>query len=1453
MEHIAIIGLGCLFPGAETPAQYWQNLLDQRDCTSPLSSEELGVDPALYYDPIPGTADKINYNKNGHVRGFQFDAGRYRLPADELSALDPLFHWTLYAAEQALKDAGYGDADAAMRQRCGLIVGNIGMPTHAVKRLLSGFYHQILTPYLQTLIGRPDFRFHERWQADGLSEQNMMTGSYNGTIAAQALGLGGPCFTLDAACASALYAVQVASYYLQSGKADLMLAGSVCHADHIYIDHGFNVLQAFPGDGQSVPFDRHSQGLKAGEGAGLIALKRYADAVRDGDQIYGVIESIGLSNDGGAKHILVPDFNGQMLSLQRAYQGVDKHIDYLECHATGTPVGDQVELGSVEAFFGDDGQYPLVGANKGNIGHMLTASGMASILKVLLAMKHGVIPPTLGVQELVSTPKGKLGIEQVVRQTTPWPQHGQLKRAGINAFGFGGVNGHMVLREHVANDQPVTEAPLTLAPLAIVGVGVSLAGTDEVDQFDATIRHGRDHLAALPRTRWLGLEGRDDVLQARGFNTPPIGAYIESLDFDCKHFKLPPKVIGSHLLSHLFLMPVAERAFYDAGYQVDGKKRNIAVIVAGDVDYSCSRYQARNEMAWQIRDSLAQCGIKLTETQTAALETIAKDSLFPEPYPEGITGGIGNVVASRIAAHLKLDGPAFSLGSHENAPFKAIEVAQFMLSQQLVEAVIVAGGSFAGGLENVLWSHQRNAALPVGEGAGVIVLKQEQVATAAQDRIYAVMRGLAVGHERGASTAFTPVADAVARAAAASLQQADCTPDDIDYVELSGGSQLQGNLIEVEGLNRVYGQRAVTTPVTVGSVSANYGHLALAQGMVGIVKAALCLYRRYLPPTAGLQAYPDWAAYRTLRTNPAGQDWKAPAGGLRKAAVNSLGVDRAYAHLILQEPTDSQRQAARQPVPYRAQAGGLMTRVYTGRDRTIPEMILNEANCALFGTSPQAAPVIQPTVPVAPAVASDLHAVHTQDPLARQYLRNVQAQLHFLKAEQQFYRRLNTLLGGEVSDLDALLPTPAIAPMPIKPFAAKPVVKPTRPVLFDEAQLIELTDGSVAKVLGPDYAEADTYPIRTRMPSPPYMFASRITAMSAQKGKLEPCFIEWECDLPHDAWFAIDGLVGAFVSLESSHAMIVAFTYIGCDQLFKGQLRYRAVDSQTTVYSEMPKAGEVLRGRVNIKSFLKVGKNVLIAYEYLCYVGDRLCFKLVANSGFFLPKDIEKSKGVDSAPYLKVTQLAQPFNPPLRCDKTSFSSAEIEALQDGDFERCFGPAYRVQRVGHLYAPAARMVHRIASISANGGAFGLGEAVGECDIDPAHWAFKAHFKNDPVMPGTMLVEGCEQVLKFFLCYLGLYNLPQLTPHTLTNHHYSAKFRGEVKCQPETLRYRLTCKSIDRTYEADGQTLASVALVFVAEIIYRGNVIGICDNLGAGFRNLALAAQPPSDAVQHEIEV
>lgn len=1410
MSEIAIIGLGCLFPGADSPEAYWRNLLDKRDSATPLSSAELGVEPELYFDPTPGTPDRICYNRNGHVRDFRPKVAGYKVPAEELQALDALFHWTIHAANQALEDSGYaGEEHSRVLSRCGLIVGNIGMPTHSGKRLLAGFYHRILEPYIRELLGEPQFRFADYWNAAGLSDLNLMTGSHNATIAALALGLRGPSYAVDAACASALYAIHIASDYLLSGKADLMLAGAVCHADHVYVDHGFNVLKAFPGSGASIPFDRSSQGLKAGEGSGVIALKRYADARRDGDRIYGVIESIGLSNDGGAKHVLVPDTAGQLLSLQRAYAKVRSDIDYLECHATGTPLGDQVELRSVEAFFGERGHSPLLGANKANNGHMLTASGMGSILKVLLAMRHGVIPPTPGVDELVDTPRGWLSIDQIVREPTAWPNRAGGRRAGVNAFGFGGVNGHLVLRQPAADAAPAVEPNVEPnVEIGIVGMAVALADTPTVDAFNQNILDGRELCGDLPRTRWLGIETRPDIVDPRGIAVAPRGAYIEKFSFDCKRFKLPPKVLGSHLLSHAYLMPVAEQAFVDAGYALDGVKRSIAVIVAGDVDYSCLRYQARNEITWQIRDSLRRSSIRLSSEQHAALEDIVKDSLFPEPFPEGITGGVGNIVASRIAAHLKLDGPAFYLCSHESSVFKGLQIAQFMLSSGLVEAVILAARSFAGGPENVLWGHRRldgGATQAVGEGGGVVVLKRASDARQFGNRIYSIVKGLEIAHDSAPRTTYEPTSSLVARTAQDCLTSLQVDASDIDYVECHAGSQAERRA-EAEGLAAVYGSVARRAPLVIGSAKNNYGHLCSAAGIVGLIKTSLCLYHGYLPATPAPDSLGETYFGSSFAIRRESETWVRPRGGLRKAAISSLGVDRACAHLILEEPRDEDRIATKPRVaPETQQDGSLLTTVYVGRERTIEEIILDARTRTIFR---------KPEQP---------HASEFQQ---RQLLRNAQTQFQYLRTQQDFYGRLKALLA---------LRDPLLAP---------------KKVIFDEQQLTELTDGSVARVLGPAYLEADSHAIRTRMPSWPYMFVSRITALTAKRGVLEPCYIEWEYDLPHDAWYVCDGRVPAFVALESSHAMIVAFTLIGCDELFKGELRYRAVDSQTTVYDDMPRAGEVLRGRVDIKSFLKVGRNILVSYEYLCYADNRLVLKLVANSGFFLPKDMERAKGVDASSYLRYDGPVQAFRPTLRCAKNVFDAEAVNAMQRGDFAKCFGREFAAATGLRLPAPDAKMLDRVVALDPAAGQFGLGVIVGERDIDPSHWAFKAHFKNDPVMPGTLLIEGCEQVMNFYLAYLGLFSQAGLHCYELAPNHYNAKFRGEVKCEPGSVRFRLTCKAIDCQYESDGVTLAELSLAFVAEIIYRDNVIGLCNNLGARFSRAQRVRAVPSDVTRLE---
>ena len=212
-------------------------------------------------------------------------------------------------------------------------------------------------------------------------------------VLASALGLGGGTSTVDAACASSLYALKLACDELVAGRADAMLAGGLSRPDSLYTQMGFCQLRALSRTGRCAPFDAEGSGLIVGEGVGVLVLKRLADALRDGDDIHAVIRGIGLSNDLDG-NLLSPDSEGQLRALHQAYRQAGwspEQVDLIECHATGTPVGDAVEFESLlKLWQGGSWQAGqcVLGAVKANVGHLLTAAGSASLIKVLLALQN---------------------------------------------------------------------------------------------------------------------------------------------------------------------------------------------------------------------------------------------------------------------------------------------------------------------------------------------------------------------------------------------------------------------------------------------------------------------------------------------------------------------------------------------------------------------------------------------------------------------------------------------------------------------------------------------------------------------------------------------------------------------------------------------------------------------------------------------------------------------------------------------------------------------------------------------------------------------------------------------------------------------------------------------------------------------------------------------------------
>ncbi|HEX5757394.1 MAG TPA: polyketide synthase, partial [Arenimonas sp.] len=362
---IAIVGRACVLPGALTPEALWQAVADGRDLLSsaPPGRWQLAPQQALCAPDSPD-ADRAWSDRGGYVQGFEsvWSPEGFAIAADELAGLAPLVAWTLHCARLARNEC-----QAREGQRIGAVFGNLGFPSER------------MAAYAQSV-----------WSGEGdVDPRNRAMSAGTADLLRRALQLDAGSHCIDAACASSLYAIKLACDRLHDGSADLMLAGAVQGADDLFLHVGFCALNALSRSGQSRPFHRDADGLVPAEGAAFVALKRLADARRDGDVIHGVIRGIGLSNDGRGKGLLAPTEEGQQRAMRAAYAAAGfgpERIGLLECHATGTPVGDATELASTAAVFENASALPI-GSLKSNLGHLITTTGAAGLIKVLAAMR----------------------------------------------------------------------------------------------------------------------------------------------------------------------------------------------------------------------------------------------------------------------------------------------------------------------------------------------------------------------------------------------------------------------------------------------------------------------------------------------------------------------------------------------------------------------------------------------------------------------------------------------------------------------------------------------------------------------------------------------------------------------------------------------------------------------------------------------------------------------------------------------------------------------------------------------------------------------------------------------------------------------------------------------------------------------------------------------------------
>jgi acyl transferase domain-containing protein len=465
-KDIAIIGMACVFPGAPDMQRYWENILHKVNSISDAPPE---WEAELFYEQDT-KADDRTYCKRGGFLGklAQFDPFTFGIMPNAVDGGEPDHFMALQASHDAIKDCGKLDLEP-VKQRTAVIIGRgtyvnrgnaaalqQGVMVESFLRILKQLHpehsdEEIAEIKKHLKAGLPPFHADT---ASGLVP-NIITGRI-----ANRLDLMGPNYLIDAACASSLVAVEMAARELESGRCDLALAGGVNSNTSPVLMMIFSQLGALSHRGQLSSFDKDADGTLLGEGVGMVVLKRLAEAERDGNQIYAVLKNIGIASDGRATHVLAPRLEGEELALRRAYEpaGIDPlTIGLLEAHGTGTPVGDVVEVEALRRVFPPrktESPRCALGSVKSMISHTVPAAGVAGLIKAALALHHKVLPPTL-----CENPNPKLQLENtnlyINTETRPWI-HGSSttpRRAGVNAFGFGGINAHAILEEYTGPNQ----------------------------------------------------------------------------------------------------------------------------------------------------------------------------------------------------------------------------------------------------------------------------------------------------------------------------------------------------------------------------------------------------------------------------------------------------------------------------------------------------------------------------------------------------------------------------------------------------------------------------------------------------------------------------------------------------------------------------------------------------------------------------------------------------------------------------------------------------------------------------------------------------------------------------------------------------------------------------------------------------------------------------------------
>lgn len=1404
---IAIVGRGCVLPGALDPASLSRLVMEGASAIGPAPDDRwrLSKERALTSDP-KHAVDRAWSDAGGYVRGFDgvFDPSGFALDARAVASLDPIFRWTLHASREALREAGGAAA------RSGVVLGNLSFPTASHAALVERHW-------LAPLVDRPAVDPRERFHS-----------SLVASLAAGALSLkGGPSFCLDAACASSLYAIALACDALADGRADLMLAGAVNCTDDLFIHVGFCALDALSKTGRSRPFHPEADGLVPAEGAAVLALMRLDDAVRERRPVLGVIRGIGLANDGRARGFLAPSEEGQARAMRAAYARAGlapSDVGWIECHATGTPLGDATEVRSTASVFAGCRDVPI-GSLKANLGHLITTAGAAGLLKVLGAFEAGLRPPTPHLDRVADALSGTP--LRVVREPEPWDQ--RVRRAAISAFGFGGNDAHLIVEQHAeGRAYSFAARPIAPEPLAIVAIGARVGPLGSARAFADALATG-----------------------AGGRRAAEVTLPLELL-------RTPPSDLERALAQQTMLLAAALDA------RVEGLDPDrTAVLVGMQCDPEVARYGVR----WRLPEL------------APALDAGA---FAPPLGAAGVLGTMPNIPANRLNRELDARGPSYTISAAELSGVRALEIAARALRAGELDAAVVGAVDLCA--EPVHEAAARAALPPAlargGDAAIVLVVTRLDDARAQGRAVLAILdervtdASLRLGPSvEGGSLAprfgHAQAASGLLHVAAAAL----CLHRRARPGEAPGGwasERPRAAVVEVEAMDGARATIALRedeeTPEGAPSLEAIVPKHALVlpahpapPRVARAVGGALLDPAPALPPASAAPCLARAApADGIVELAPALPPVLAPSGEVAPS------TGRSSEHVLTAGMGRSERAltAAGRSELALAPAGVAGT----------SEHVLTQAGAAGRGDDVLAG-ARAPASPRSRALLEAVAAQHAQLAALHDEFVRTQTELHerFLAARES---ALAALRGAPARDREAtpgaLAPprggTPRGAPSTVAPergsrseqskdaapqgpstsaslrapFAPStgsggrregtsegdasasrapaslrdatsaargrglaPATPPPAPHgrTFSRAELEVHASGRISTLFGERFAPQDAHAVQVRMPEPPLLLADRVTGLAGEAGSMGKGSVWTETDVRADAWYLANGRMPAGLMIESGQADLFLISWLGADLLNRGERAYRLLGCTLTWHRSPPAVGETLSYDIHVDGHATQGDVRLFFFHYDCHVGGRPALTVRSGqAGFFTKEELAASAGVIWTPADQEIPPGARLDPPAaRSARSSFETEDLEALSRGEAAACFGPAWEPTRA-HVRTPTIaggemRFLERVTDFDPAGGVHGRGYLRAVTRISPDDWYFRGHFKNDPCMPGTLMLEGCLSAMAFYLIGLG-YTLDRdgWRFEPIPDETYSMICRGQVIPTSRELTYEVFVEEV-----------------------------------------------------------